>query len=96
MQKKEYEAKKEEVASVVNSIEGIDTKINELQQEKLSLTSEYHVELLEHDLRTVKKVEKVLSNLLTENASEYIENYEILVGLEDVISEIEGELKEIK
>lgn len=96
MQKKEYEAKKEEVASVVNSIEDIDSKIAELQQEKLSLTSEYHVELLEQDLRTVKKVEHILRNLLTKKASESVEDYELLGVIEEVISDIKEELKEVK
>lgn len=96
MQLKEYEAKQEEVTSVVNSIEDIDSKIEELQQEKLSLTSDYHEELLEHDLRTVKKVEHILRNLLTEEASECLETYEILGVIEEAISDIEEELKDIK
>lgn len=96
MIKKEFEKKKEEVESVVNSIEEIDSKIEELEQEKLSLTSEYYVELLEHDLRTVKKVEHILRNMKTEKASEFVEDNEAIGIIEEVISDIEGELKKVK
>ncbi|MBR3347967.1 MAG: hypothetical protein IKG36_00935 [Mycoplasmataceae bacterium] len=87
---------KAEVEAVVSSIEDIDLKMNELQQEKLSLTSEYQEELLEHDLRTVKKVEHILRNLLTEKASECLLSYDVIDVISEVISDIEEEVKQIK
>lgn len=96
MQKKEYEKKKAEVENAVNYIEDIDTKIAELEQEKLKISSEYHVELLEHDLRTVKKVEHILKNLLTEKATESVEDSDVLGVIEEVISDIKEELKEVE
>ena len=93
MQKKEYEKKKVEVVSVVNKVEDIDSKIAELQQEKLSLTSEYHVELLEHDLKTIKYAVDILEGVKTKNAKDLLEYHEVIGIIEDVTSGIEEELK---
>ena len=79
---------KEDVETVVNKIEEIDSKIDSLTQEKGKITSEYYVELLEHDKKTIKDVAIILSNLKTEKATNLIEEYDVLGNIEEVISEI--------
>lgn len=84
----------EEVGTVVNKIEEIDSQIALLTQEKGRITSEYYVELLEHDVETISKVETVLDNLKTEKASELVEEYDVLGTIEEVIERLKAELKE--
>ena len=87
---------KEDVETVVNRINEIDSKINLLSQEKVKITSEYYVELLEHDLETISDVLGVLEELKTEKATKSVEENEVVTYLLDVSSDIEEEIERVK
>ena len=87
---------KEDVETVVNRINEIDSKINLLSQEKVKITSEYYVELLEHDLETISDVLGVLEELKTEKATKSVEENEVVTYLVDVSSDIEEEIERLK
>lgn len=82
---------KEDVETVVNTIEDIDSQIEKLTQEKEKLTKENYVDLLEHDLNTILKVQTVLSDLKTVIATKLIEDYDTLGSVEEVLSELKEE-----
>lgn len=87
---------KEDVETVVNRINEIDSKINLLSQEKVKITSEYYVELLEHDLETISDVLEVLEELKTEKATNSVEENEVVTFLLNVSSDIEEEIERLK
>lgn len=87
---------KEDVETVVNRINEIDSKINLLSQEKVKITSEYYEDLLEHDLETISDVLGVLEELKTEKATKSVEENEVVTYLLDVSSDIEEEIERVK
>ena len=88
---------KEDVKTVVNKIEEIDSKISSLTQEKGKITSEYYLELLEYDLGVISEVEYTLKGLKTERAKEIIEEEtNIYEDLAEAVNSINYEIKDIK
>ncbi len=85
-----------ELTNAFNRLEEIDSTISSLTEEKRKLTSEYHVELLEKDITTVKYAIQVLTGLKTEKAIETVEEFELIELIDDVISNLEEELVKLK
>ena len=82
----------EDVGTVVNKIENIDSKIKSLTTEKEELTKANYKALLEHDLETIDKAEDLLANLKTNKANSYIEEAEVFEVLSDVTYNIRKDL----
>lgn len=79
----------EKVIDVVNEIESINSKIDSLELEKHKLINENHVDLIEHDLNTIKNLIETLECLNTEEVIDLIENHDVKNILEEIISDVE-------
>ena len=85
-----------ELTKAFNRLEEIDSSISSLTEERRKLTSEYHVELLEKDVTTVKYLLQVLAGLKTDKAIEFVEYHELTSVIEEVIDSIEEEIRSSK
>lgn len=77
----------------ITEINKINNKMDSLEDRRKEIASEYHEELLKHDLEIIKDVEGKLNGLNTEIATKYLEEEVVLDSIELIIENIEDRLE---